>query len=292
MGEAVVLDGRKVAESVRQRLTQRIAARREAGARVPGLVVIRVGDDPASEVYVNNKRRAAAAVGMAAREIHLAADTPEAEVVATVQALNQDPAVDGILVQLPLPAGISSEAVLEVLDPAKDADGLTADNLGRLAAGKPRLVPCTPRGILELLDQYAIPLRGRRAVVVGRSRLVGMPMALLLVQRDATVTIVHSRTPDAQAIAREADVLVVAAGRRGLVGPEWVKPGAAVVDVGIHRTAEGIEGDVDFAAVRTCAGWLTPVPGGVGPLTVAMLLANTWTAYAAREGLAASEAAI
>lgn len=284
LADAELMDGNLVAQQVRKGLKEGIAAAVAAGGRRPCLAVIRVGEDPASAVYVRNKRRAAEAIGMESRETHLSAEVSESALLEEVRRLNQDPSVDGVLVQLPLPRHLSPDRVLQVLDPDKDVDGLTVTNLGRLCAGQPHLVPCTPRGILTLLDHYQVPLAGRRAVVVGRSRLVGLPVALLLLQRHASVSIVHSRTPDPAAYTREAEVLVVAAGRRHLIGPDWVRPGATVIDVGIHRTEDGLAGDVDYERVRTVAGRITPVPGGVGPMTVAMLLANTWTAYRRREG--------
>jgi methylenetetrahydrofolate dehydrogenase (NADP+)/methenyltetrahydrofolate cyclohydrolase len=268
---------------------------------VPGLVVVLVGDDPASEVYVRNKDKAAHEAGFAVRTLKLPATTAQAELEAHVDALNADPAVHGVLLQLPLPRGLDGDALLERLDPAKDVDGLTSSNVAALwrgtpgrgspgrgtpGRGTPGLVPCTPAGCIELLDRHEIPLEGARAVVIGRSQLVGTPLAALLLARNATVTVAHSRSRDLPALAREADVLVAAVGKPRLVRASWVKPGATVIDVGINRGADGrLCGDVDFDEVLRVAGALTPVPGGVGPMTIAMLLANTARAAAVSAGL-------
>lgn len=252
----------------------------------PALATVLVGDDPASQVYVGGKRRDAGKVGISSAHFDLPATASQFEVEALVGALNADPEVDGILVQLPLPAGLDGEAVVEQIDPAKDVDGLHPFNLGRLVLGKPGLRPCTPSGVMRILDHYGIGLAGARAVVVGRSFLVGRPLAMMLSEKgvDATVSIAHSRSGDLAAVTREADVLVVAAGSARLIGADHVKPGATVIDVGVNRTDDGLVGDVDFEAVSEVAGAVTPVPGGVGPMTRAMLLVNTVEAAVARRG--------
>ncbi|MCY0885345.1 MAG: bifunctional methylenetetrahydrofolate dehydrogenase/methenyltetrahydrofolate cyclohydrolase FolD [Firmicutes bacterium] len=279
MGGARTLDGKAVAARVQEEIRQRIAARAARDGQRPGLAVVQVGEDPASSVYVRNKRRTAERLGMRSREMHLPADAGTEAVLAAVADLAADDAVHGILVQLPLPPAVDVEAVLAAIPPDKDVDGLTVTNLGRLLAGRPGLVPCTPAGIMTLLGAYGITLDGARAVVIGRSRLVGLPVALLLQQANATVTVVHTHTRDAARLAREAEVLVVAAGRPQLVTAEWVRPGAVVVDVGIHRQGERLVGDVEAASVARVAGYLSPVPGGVGPMTIASLMANTWQAF-------------
>jgi methylenetetrahydrofolate dehydrogenase (NADP+)/methenyltetrahydrofolate cyclohydrolase len=276
---AVVLDGKAVARRLRHGLAQRIAGLPFR----PGLVVVRVGEDPASGVYVRNKDRAALEAGFASRTIHLPESTTEAELLATVAALNADGEVDGILVQLPLPPRIHAETVIAAVDPAKDADGFHPLNAGRLASGLPGLVPCTPRGVMHLLAETKLRLRGLRALVLGRSQIVGRPMAQLLLNADCTVTIAHSRTEDLAEECRRADILVAAVGRPDTVRGDWVKPGAAVIDVGINRTPDGrLVGDVDFPAAAERAGFITPVPGGVGPMTIACLLENTLEAALAR----------
>jgi methylenetetrahydrofolate dehydrogenase (NADP+)/methenyltetrahydrofolate cyclohydrolase len=241
----------------------------------PGLAVILAGDDPASKVYVRNKTRACEEVGVRSQQIDYPASVTQEELMGRIRKLNADPAVHGILVQLPLPEHIDSARVLAAVAPQKDVDGFHAENMGALLAGEPGLVPCTPAGVMRLLESAGIAVAGRRAVVIGRSNIVGKPLALLLLQRDATVTICHSKTRDLEKIAREADILVAAIGRAKLVGAAMVKPGACVIDVGVNRLADGsLAGDVDFAAVKDVAGWITPVPGGVGPMTIAMLLEN------------------
>jgi methylenetetrahydrofolate dehydrogenase (NADP+)/methenyltetrahydrofolate cyclohydrolase len=278
---ARIIDGKVVAAALRAEVAARVAG---LGYR-PGLAVVLVGDDPASAVYVRNKDRAAGAAGLAARTLRLAAATTQAELLAVVRGLNDDPAVDGILVQMPLPAQIDSTAVLDAIDPAKDVDGLHPLNAGLLAAGRPGLAPCTPRGVMKLLAHAGIELRGARAVVLGRSVLVGRPMAALLTAADATVTLAHSRTRDLAGECRRADIVVAAVGRPGMVAGDWVKPGATVIDVGINRGADGkLVGDVDFAGCAAVAGAITPVPGGVGPMTIACLLENTVLAAVARRG--------
>jgi methylenetetrahydrofolate dehydrogenase (NADP+)/methenyltetrahydrofolate cyclohydrolase len=255
-------------------------ARLEAQGRAVGLASVLVGDDPASHVYVTGKHRAAEEVGIRSIDHRLPAGTAQKELEALVERLNLDPQVDGILVQLPLPDTLDEQRVLELIDPRKDVDGLHPINLGRLVLGRPGLVPATPQGVMALLEHYRIDTRGSLAVVVGRSFLVGRPLALLLGARgtDATVVQAHSQTPDLASLTRQADILVLAIGRPGFIGPEHVKPGATVVDVGITRQGDRLHGDVDFEAVAQVAGAITPVPGGVGPMTVAMLLQNTVTA--------------
>ena len=283
---ATLLDGRLLAARIETRLEEAIGAGLAQAGRPPGLAVLRVGDDPASGVYVANKEKACSRVGITNLGAHLAADTPAAEVLATIERLNADPAVDGILLQLPLPAGLDEGPLLAAIDPAKDADGLHTLNLGRLLKGEPGPRSCTPAGVMALLAAAGVEPAGKRAVVVGRSILVGQPMALMLQAANATVTVAHSRTSDLAALTRQADVLVVAAGRPGMIGAEHVQPGAVVVDVGIHRRPEGgLCGDVRFDEVEPIASAISPVPGGVGPMTVTMLLVNTVTGWCGRCGL-------
>ncbi|HEX9182853.1 MAG TPA: bifunctional methylenetetrahydrofolate dehydrogenase/methenyltetrahydrofolate cyclohydrolase FolD [Burkholderiales bacterium] len=272
---ARLIDGKALAADLRAALKPAVTALAARGAR-PGLAAVLAGDDPASQVYVRNKVRACEEVGVRSELHRFGADVGEARLLECIAGLNRDPAVHGVLVQLPLPAHLDAERVLAAVSPAKDVDGFHAENLGLLVRGAPRFVACTPAGVLRMLDHAGVPLAGRHAVVIGRSSIVGKPMALLLLQRDATVTICHSKTARLAELARQADVLVAAAGRPRMVGADMVKPGACVIDVGTSRTAEGkLSGDVDFAAVSEVAGWLSPVPGGVGPMTVAMLVANT-----------------
>jgi methylenetetrahydrofolate dehydrogenase (NADP+)/methenyltetrahydrofolate cyclohydrolase len=251
--------------------------------RAPGLGVMLVGNDPASRVYVNMKRKACAKLGIHAEEVTLGADASMSEVMGSLEKLNSDDRIDGILVQLPLPSHIDTALVAKAVAPEKDVDGLTWHNLGALVAGHPLFEPCTPGAVITLLERAGITIEGREAVVVGRSTIVGKPMALMLTSRGATVTVCHSKTMELGRHTRHADILVAAAGRPRLITADMVKPGAAVIDVGINRVAgQGITGDVDFARVREVAGWITPVPGGVGPMTVAMVIANTvWAAESA-----------
>lgn len=280
---ATLIDGKQVAARLRAGLATRIAGLGWA----PGLVVVRVGEDPASGVYVRNKDRAAREAGFASRTRHLPASTTEAELLAEIAALNADPAVDGILVQLPLPAQIRAEAAIAAVDPAKDVDGFHPMNAGRLAAGLPGLVPCTPRGAMHLLAEAGVALRGARAIVLGRSQIVGRPMAQLLLAADCTVTIAHSRTTDLPGECRRADIVVAAVGLPEMVRGDWIKPGAVVIDVGINRLESGkLVGDVAFAEALPVAGAITPVPGGVGPMTIACLLENTLEAALARRTVA------
>ena len=285
-GMALRLDGKALAKAVESRLQAQIESHRSQAGRPPGLAVLRVGDDPASAVYVANKEKACARIGVASYGAHLPSSTPFAEVLSTIQQLNADPRVDGILLQLPLPEGLDEGPLLMAIDPEKDADGLHTLNLGRLLKGEQGPRSCTPAGVMAMLRSQGIDLAGQRAVVIGRSILVGQPMALMLQAANATVTVVHSRTKDLVAHTREADIVVVAAGRPGMVGAEHIKPGAAVVDVGIHRKPEGgLCGDVRAEEVEPIAAALSPVPGGVGPMTVTMLLVNTVVAWCRRHGL-------
>ena len=271
---AVIMDGKVLAGLVRERVGKEMEA---LGHPPVCLATVLVGDDPPSQRYVASKQKQAAEVGMLSRHVDLAATASQAEVEDVVAGLAADPAVHGILVQLPLPDGLAADPVIDLIPPEKDVDGLTARSLGRLVRGEDGLVPCTPRGVMQLLEHHEVPLRGARAVVLGRSNLVGLPVALLLARKgtDATVTIAHSRTPDLPGVIREADIVVSAVGVARIVTADIVKPGAAVIDVGISRTETGIVGDVDFDAVAGVAGWVTPMPGGTGPMTVACLLENT-----------------
>ena len=283
---ALRLDGKVLARDVEHRLQTLIERRLAETGRPPGLAVLRVGDDPASAVYVANKEKACARIGVASFGDHLPGDTPPALVLQTIERLNANPEVDGILLQLPLPAGLDEGPLLMAIDPEKDADGLHTLNLGRLLKGEPGPRSCTPAGVMAMLRSNGIDPAGKRAVVIGRSILVGQPMALMLQAANATVTIAHSRTADLAAHTREADILVVAAGRPEFIGAEHVRPGAAVVDVGIHRKPEGgLCGDVRAAEVESIAAALSPVPGGVGPMTVTMLLVNTVVAWCRRHTL-------
>jgi methylenetetrahydrofolate dehydrogenase (NADP+)/methenyltetrahydrofolate cyclohydrolase len=278
---ARIIDGKAVAAALRARLAVQVASLPFR----PGLAVVLVGEDPASAVYVRNKDRAALAAGIAAETIRLPAETTEAALLACVARLNADPAVDGILVQLPLPPQIRTQAVIEAIDPAKDVDGFHPVNAGKLASGHPFLVPCTPLGVMRLLAEAGVVAAGARALVLGRSAIVGRPMALLLLAADATVTVAHSRTRDLAAECRRAEILVAAVGRAEMVRGDWIGTDATVIDVGINRRADGrLVGDVAFDECLGHAGAITPVPGGVGPMTIACLLENTVTAALARRG--------
>ncbi len=288
---AGLLDGKALAAKMQAELTEQVKELQAQADRPPGLAVLMVGDNPASAAYVGQKEKACARVGIASFGKHFAEDATQAELEQTIHALNQDDQVDGILVQLPLPDRLDSVALLNQIDPDKDADGLHPINLGLLLRGEEGLRSCTPAGVMRLLEEYQISLKGKQAVVLGRSILVGKPLALMLLEQDATVTIAHSRTPDLAAIARTADILVAAVGRIGLVTPEMVKPGAVVIDVGINRMTDEttgksrLVGDVQFDALQDIASWITPVPGGVGAMTVTMLLHNTVWSYRQRLGL-------
>ena len=270
-----IIDGNAIARELRAGLIRRVAALAAMGVR-PGLAVLQVGNHPASKIYVRNKMKACGEVGLYSEHIELPADADEWTLLERIRTLNRDSRIHGILVQLPLPTGLSAERVLDALAPAKDVDGFHPINMGLLAAGSPRFVPCTPLEVMKLIEHEEIGVQGRHAVVVGRSNIVGKPMALLLLQKGATVTICNSRTPDLGAMTSQADILVVAAGRPRLVTASMVKPGAVVIDVGINRLADGkLAGDVDFQSMLGTASRITPVPGGVGPMTIAMLLENT-----------------
>jgi methylenetetrahydrofolate dehydrogenase (NADP+) / methenyltetrahydrofolate cyclohydrolase len=285
-----IIDGKAIAADVRAQLAREVEAHRERFGEAPGLATVLVGDDPASKIYVGNKHRAAEEAGIRSFGHDLPADTSEEELIDLVEELNADDAVHGYIVQLPLPAHIDPARVVAAIDPRKDVDGLTPTNAGLLLQGRDALVPATPAGVMELLRRSGTPLEGAEAVVVGRSDLVGRPVASLLLAANATVTVCHSRTRDLPAVCRRADILVAAVGRPELVTGDWIKPGATVIDVGINRVeGEGgrsrLVGDVDFASAAAVAGAITPVPGGVGPMTIACLLANTLTAACRIAGL-------
>jgi methylenetetrahydrofolate dehydrogenase (NADP+) / methenyltetrahydrofolate cyclohydrolase len=272
----MIIDGKASAALLRREIAREVSELR----RKPSLAVVLVGSDPASEIYVRNKGKATREVGMNSIEHRLSDEIKEAELLALIQKLNYDDAIDGILVQLPLPAHIDPKFVINAIDPAKDVDGFHPYNIGRLVQRDPAIIPCTPRGCLHLLKEHLGEVRGLHAVMVGASNIVGRPMAQLLLLEGCTVTVTHRFTADSAALAREADIIVAAAGKPGLVSADWVKPGATVIDVGINRLDSGkIVGDVDFDAVKDIAGGITPVPGGVGPMTIAMLLLNTLEAY-------------
>ncbi|MCL5966662.1 MAG: bifunctional methylenetetrahydrofolate dehydrogenase/methenyltetrahydrofolate cyclohydrolase FolD [Deltaproteobacteria bacterium] len=273
---AQVIDGKAISARTRARVKERAAEFIARTGVTPCLAAVLVGDDPASRVYVRNKGKWCREAGMLSRQIDLPATMPEGELLSLVAQLNADPAVHGILVQLPLPDHIDESKVVEAIAPGKDVDGFHPVNAGRLLAGQPGFVPCTPLGILEMLDQEKVELKGKHAVVVGRSNIVGKPVAILLLSRHATVTICHSRTTDLPGVVRSADVVVAAVGKAEMVRGSWIKPGAVVIDVGINRLPDGrLVGDVAFEEAREVAGKITPVPGGVGPMTIAMLLHNT-----------------
>lgn len=275
---AQLIDGKVVAKAVKEEVRSRVEALKARGIR-PGLATVLVGDDPASHVYVRNKQRTCEELGMHSVGHNLPATTSQADVLALIDRLNRDPAIHGILVQLPLPKPLRSEPILSAVSPDKDVDGLHPVNVGKLMMGEPRFVPCTPGGVMAMLDYYKLPIEGKTAVVVGRSNLVGKPAAMLLLHRHATVTICHSKTPDLAAVCRRADILVAAMGKARFIRGEMVKEGAVVIDVGINRQPDGkLVGDVDFEAVAARASWITPVPGGVGPMTIAMLMQNTMLA--------------
>ena len=271
-----IIDGKAIAKKVRDEVAAEAARFAALHGRPPGLEVVLVGEDPASVVYTRNKEKAALEAGVRGKLHKLPAETTEAELLALVQQLNDDATVDGILVQLPLPKHIREKAVLDAIDPKKDVDGFHPTNAGLLSVGRPGLVPCTPSGVMRLLAEAGVKLEGARAVVIGRSNIVGKPMAQLLLAANATVTIAHSKTRDLPAVCREADVVIAAVGRAKMVSRDWIKPGAAVIDVGMNRDENGkLCGDVDYASAAEVAGPITPVPGGVGPMTIACLLENT-----------------
>ena len=286
---AKILDGKTLAKKIHSELRSRIESRPE-NTRPPGLAVLMVGDNPASEAYVRNKEKACAKVGIASFGRHFPENTSLAELQEEIAQLNEDDRVDGILLQLPVPDGLDSVALLNTIAPDKDVDGLHPTNMGRLMRGELGLRSCTPAGVMRMLEEYDIDPKGKTAVVIGRSILVGKPIAMMLLEANATVTIAHSKTADLGAIARSADILVVAIGRPGFITDEMIKPGAVVIDVGINRVTKasgksGLTGDVNFESAKEIAKLITPVPGGVGPMTVAMLLQNTVTSYTQRMGL-------
>jgi len=281
---AIVIDGKAAAARVRAEVAEGVAAFAARYGRAPGLVGIQVGDDPASELYQAGKARAAEEAGMVPRRITLPDTTSQAELDALIDELNADDAVDGMLVQLPVPDQLSEPLIANRIHPDKDVDGFSPVNLGRLMRGEPGNVPCTPQGVMRMLRDAEVPLVGAHAVVVGRSLIVGKPQSMLLLAEHCTVTVAHSRTRDLPGLCRTADVLVAAVGRPEMIRGDWVKPGAAVMDVGINRTDDGLRGDVAYAECAEVAGWITPVPGGVGPMTIAYLLANTLDAAHRRAG--------
>jgi len=273
---AQIIDGKALALKLRERIGQEVCALEKDTGIKPGLAAVLVGDNPASAVYVRNKKIAGEKAGLYLQEHLLPASTTQEALLALIHQLNDDPKIHGILVQLPLPSHIESKAILQAVSPEKDADGFHPVNVGRLVEGDPVFVPCTPKGVIHMIDSTGLDIAGKRAVVIGRSNIVGKPVAMLLLHRHATVTICHSRTKDLPAVAHEADIVIAAIGKPLFVTPDMVKEGAVVIDVGINRLADGkLVGDVDFAHVKERAGWITPVPGGVGPMTIAMLLQNT-----------------
>lgn len=285
---AQILDGKALAAEIRSEVKTQVAALAEKGVST-ALAVILVGDDSASQVYVRNKIKACADTGIRSLEFRMPAETTQQELLAKIAELNADENVDGILVQLPLPKQINADAVISAIDPAKDVDGFHVANAGALVTGKQGFVPCTPFGVMRLIEKSGVDPRGKSAVIVGRSNIVGKPMALLLLAADATVTVAHSRTPDLCAVTRNADILVAAVGRAKLIKADMVKPGAVVIDVGMNRDENGkLCGDVDFSEVKAIAGSITPVPGGVGPMTIAMLMQNTALAAQMRRGISLS----
>ncbi|MEG3161705.1 bifunctional methylenetetrahydrofolate dehydrogenase/methenyltetrahydrofolate cyclohydrolase FolD [Sphingomonas sp. LB2R24] len=289
---ATIIDGKAFAAGLRARIADGVTAFRAQAGRAPGLAVVMVGEDPASNVYVRSKGKATREAGMESSEHRLPADVPAEDLLALVATLNADPAIDGILVQLPLPKHIDEQAVIAAIDPDKDVDGFHPINAGRLATGLPGFVPCTPLGCVMLLKSVLPSLSGLEAVVVGRSNIVGKPMAQLLLRESCTVTVVHSRTKDVPAHIRRADIVVAAVGIPQMIKGDWLKSGATVIDVGINRTDAGLVGDVDFASAVEVAGAITPVPGGVGPMTIACLLRNTLVSAGRREGVAIDEASL
>ncbi len=289
---ATIIDGKAFAAGLRARIADGVTAFRAKAGRAPGLAVVLVGEDPASNVYVRSKGKATREAGMESIEHRLPADVPAEDLLALVATLNADPTIDGILVQLPLPKHIDEQAVIAAIDPDKDVDGFHPINAGRLATGLAGFVPCTPLGCVMLLKSVLPSLSGLEAVVVGRSNIVGKPMAQLLLRESCTVTVVHSRTKDVPAHIRRADIVVAAVGIPEMIEGDWLKPGATVIDVGINRTDAGLVGDVDFASAVEVAGAITPVPGGVGPMTIACLLRNTLVSAGRREGVPIDEAAL
>lgn len=274
-----IIDGKKTAADIRQELKGQVAALTARHGRAPGLAVILVGGDPASQVYVRNKERACEDVGIVSKGFRLPQDIPQAQLEDTIMYLNSDPAIDGILLQLPLPKGLDSQRCLDLISPSKDVDGFHPVNMGRLALGLPCLRSCTPAGIMTLMERHGIDVAGKKAVVIGRSNIVGKPLALMLLQKNATVTVCHSRTRNIAQEVQSADIVLAAVGIPRFVTRDMVKPGAVVIDVGINRTEQGLVGDCDFEGLKDVAQAMTPVPGGVGPMTIAQLLVNTLEAY-------------
>lgn len=283
----LLIEGKKVAAHRLESIRNNVTKAKEQIGKVPGLCVIRVGEDPASKVYVSKKIKTCQDLGIHSKEIHLPYNTTETEVLKEIESLNKDQDIHGILVQLPLPKEISVNKVIETVDPTKEVDGFHPFNLGRMLANQPTFYPCTPLGIMNLLEHYKLPIAGKRAVVMGRSRIVGRPLAIMLDQAGATVTTVHLKTENPKQITSQADLLVVATGQKHLVGPEHVKQGSIVIDVGIHRLETGkLTGDVDFESVKSKVSAITPVPGGVGPMTIASLIENTWKSFSRHQNLA------
>lgn len=287
MGQARILDGKATALEIRKEIAAEVSRWTEEGGPVPTLAAVLVGDDPASQVYVRNKERACAKVGMTSRLIRKSSETTTEELLSLLQELNDDSDVNGILVQLPVPPQIDAQQVLDAVAPLKDVDAFAPENVGLLVQGRPRFLPCTPHGVVQILARHEIPLEGQHIVVVGRSDIVGKPIANMLIQRDlgfgpryanASVTVAHSKSKDLKALTSQADILIVAVGQPELITSDMVKPEAVVIDVGINRVEDRLVGDVDFDQVSSVASAITPVPGGIGPLTIAMLLRNTWTA--------------
>ncbi len=275
-----LIDGKQIAKEIRAELKKEVDALREKTGKVPGLAVVLVGEDPASATYVRMKGKACEEAGFLSRTHRLSEDTSQRELLDLVKQLNEDDEIHGILVQLPLPDGLDEQEVLYTIDPEKDVDGFHPFNVGRLMTGDPSFVPCTPRGVIELLDRSGVEIKGKRAVVIGRSNIVGKPVALLLLQRHATVTICHSRTQDLPGVVREADIVVAAVGRPEMIKGDWIREGAVVIDVGVNRVGEKkLVGDVAFDEAKEAASLITPVPGGVGPMTIAMLLQNTLESF-------------
>lgn len=279
-----IIDGKKTAAIIRQELKDQVAVLTARHGRAPGLAVILVGGDPASQVYVRNKERACEDVGIISKGFRLPEDIPQAQLEDTIMFLNSDPSIDGLLLQLPLPKGLDSQRCLDLISPSKDVDGFHPVNMGRLALGLPCLRSCTPAGIMTLMERHGIDVSGKKAVVIGRSNIVGKPLALMLLQKNATVTVCHSRTRNIAAEVCTADIVLAAVGIPRFVTRDMVKPGAVVIDVGINRTEHGLVGDCDFEGLRDVASAMTPVPGGVGPMTIAQLLVNTLEAYVEHVG--------
>ena len=275
---AQLMDGKALSQIVWEETLEQAQTFEAERGRKPVLAVLLVGEDPASKIYVRNKARACKACGIESRVMRLSAETTEEELLSIIRDLNADPAVDGVMVQLPLPRGLNESVILAAIDPDKDVDGLHTVNLGRLAAGKEGFVPCTPQGVMRILSHYNVEISGKHAVVVGRSNIVGKPMAMLLLAENATVTVCHSRTKDLKSYVQSADILVAAVGKADMIPGDWLKPGCVVIDVGINRTDDGLKGDVESAGADEKASLRTPVPGGVGPMTVAMLMHNTMEA--------------